>query len=313
MKDKVKIGLALTACLIACLVIQYFSNFVFDFIIFLLTFLAVKEYKKLQLKAGMPSFDFCPEIACFLVFVASFTGVLCGLSAISILLIVIAIVAVMYIVLFLGSFLIFSKDLKEDKFRQVTNMSVKQFAFFKANNTAICIFYPTLLLFFMYFLNHLTEIGLAVFDSIPSFVPMGLFAIILLFAISCLTDTFAMLFGIWIKGPKLLPRVSPKKTISGALFGLLGGIIGALLTFFIFSLIFPTIFVATDFWKYIVIGLIGSVIAQGGDIFESLIKRKADTKDAGDLFKSHGGVLDRIDSVIFTCPYIFISLLFLFS
>ena len=84
MKDKVKIGLALTASLIACLVIQYFSNFVFDFFIFLLTFLAVKEYKKLQLKAGMPSFDYCPEIACFLVFVASFTGILCGLSAIAI-------------------------------------------------------------------------------------------------------------------------------------------------------------------------------------------------------------------------------------
>ena len=78
MKEKTKIGLALTFCLILCLVIQYFSNYLFDIIIFGLTFMAVKEFKNLLLKSGMPSFDYCPELACFLVFVAFFTGALLG-------------------------------------------------------------------------------------------------------------------------------------------------------------------------------------------------------------------------------------------
>jgi len=75
MKEKTKIGFALTFCLLLCFIIQYFSSHLFDIIIFGLSFLAVLEFKKLLLKSGMPTFDYCPEIACFLVFVALFTGV----------------------------------------------------------------------------------------------------------------------------------------------------------------------------------------------------------------------------------------------
>ena len=311
-KDKVKIGLALTLCLCALLVIEYFFNIVFDIFIFGISFLCVLEFKKLQLKSGMPTFDYCPEIACFLVFVAAFSGVLCGLSATVILLIEIVFVIVFYLVIFVGSFLIFSKDLEDDIFRNATNMSIKRFAFFKANNTLTCILYPTMLLFFMYFINHLSALGLNGITAL-GFSHIGLFGLILLFSICCLTDTFAMLFGLLIGGKKLFPKVSPKKTISGSLFGLLGGIVGALATYFIFSAIVPTYFSNVYFWQFIIIGLIGSIVAQAGDLFESYAKRRADVKDSGDLFRSHGGVLDRFDSIIFGCPYIFVCLLFLFA
>lgn len=310
-KDKVKIGLALTICLCALLVIEYFSAIVFDFFIFIVSLLCAIEYKKLQLKSGLPAFDYCPEIACFLVFVAVFAGVLCGLNAITILLIEIAIVVVFYVCIFVGSFLIFKKDLEEDIFRKSTNMSVKRFAFFKANNTLTCILYPTMLLFFMYFINHISNLGLSVFSSTNSH--MGLFGLVLLFAICCLSDTFAMLFGNLIKGIKVFPKISPKKTLAGSLFGLLGGIVGALVTYFIFVAILPNYFTGVYFWQLIIVGFVGSVIAQAGDLFESYTKRRAGVKDAGDLFRSHGGVLDRLDSIIFGSPYIFVCLLFLFA
>ena len=313
MKDKVKVGVILTFCLLLCLVIQYFSAYVFDFIIFALAMMGTFEFRKLQLKAGYPAFDYCPEIACFFMFVAAFTGFLCGWSAIVILAIAFTVIIVFYLAVYLGSFLIFKKELDSDPFRKISNMSVKQFAFFKANNTLACMVYPSLVMFFMYLLNHISSIGLTTFELNTEGVHMGFFALILLFAVCCLSDTFAMLLGMLVGGKKIFPKISPKKTLSGCLFGLLGGLVGSLAVFFIFSSVHPTVFVVTDFWKFALLGIFGSVLSQGGDLFESYIKRKAGVKDAGDFFRSHGGMLDRFDSVIFTAPYIFICLLFMFG
>ena len=310
--DKIKIGLILTLCLCALLVIDYFSPIIFDIFIFLIALLCVVEYRKLQLKSGLPAFDYCPEIACFLVFVAAFAGVLCGLNAVTILIIEIVIVIAFYLLTFVGSFLVYKKDLENDVFRNTTNMGVKRFAFFKANNTLTCVLYPTMLIFFAYFINHIDNLGINVFNNL-SYTHIGLFGLILLFAVCCLTDTFAMLFGKLIGGVKLFPKISPNKTLAGSLFGLLGGIVGAVAVYYIFLMVAPSCFSALQFWQFIIIGFVGSIIAQAGDLFESYTKRRAGVKEAGDLFRSHGGVLDRLDSIIFGCPYVFICLLFLFA
>lgn len=313
MDNKVKMGVLLTVLLIACLVLQYFFNYAVDFVIFLLSFIAVREMKKLQLKSGNPTFKNVGELACFLVFVSAFVGVMCGLSAVTIILITFGIIALLYVSVMLGSMFLIKKDMQEDEFRVATNMSVKEFAIFKATNTLAVMVYPTLLMFFLYLLNHFNQIGFTDFNTNTNGVPMGLFSLVLLFMIVCLTDTFAMCFGKLIKGKKLCPQISPNKTISGALMGLLGGIIGAVLTYLVFFLIFRDVFTGVAFWKFIIVGFLGSVIAQGGDILESLLKRKANVKDAGDFFRSHGGVLDRFDSVLFNIPYIFACLLMIFG
>ncbi len=313
MKDKVKMGLILTLCLLLCLFIEFWSTYVFDFIVLGLSLIAVIEFRKLQLKAGNPQIDYCPEVACFLIFVITFTSCLCKLGAGWILILVFATIILIYLIMYLGGFLFFKKEYENDEFRKISNMSVKQFSLFKANNTLACMVYPTIPMFFLYLINHISGIGLVTLENNTVGVPMGLFGLILLFAVCCLTDTFAMLFGLLIKGKVIFPKISPKKTIAGCCFGLLGGVVGALLTYLVFYLIFPSIMIIAPWWAVALVGLAGSVFAECGDFFESYCKRKAQVKDAGEIFRSHGGVIDRLDSIMFTAPFIFICLLFLFG
>lgn len=311
MKDKIKVGLILLLALIMSLILEYFVNYLFDILVLFFTMMALIECRKTQLKAGYPSFRYVPEISCFILFVAMITGMLCGLKAVTILLIFLGLIALIYLVCFLGSILLFKKDLEKDIFRQVSNMNVYNFAFFKTNNVLSLIIYPTLFMFFLSFINHMSSLGLNLNSKVKG-MPLDLFGLILLFAICCMSDACAMIFGTLIGGKKLLSKVSPKKTISGACFGLLGGAIGSLLTYFAFSRIVPSSFVGIYFWQFLIIGIIGSIVSQAGDIFESLLKRRANIKDTGDFFRSHGGVLDRFDSILITAPFIFSCIIFLF-
>lgn len=113
------------------------------------------------------------------------------------------------------------------------------------------------------------------------------------------TDTFAYFGGI-LFGKRRLHLVSPKKTIEGAIIGTIGAIVlGTLSHLLICARSLP---VAITF------SLTISVAGQIGDLFESAVKRRAGKKDSGRFFPGHGGVLDRIDSLLFAIP---LSLLFL--
>lgn len=107
------------------------------------------------------------------------------------------------------------------------------------------------------------------------------------------SDTSAFLVGkTWGKHP-LAPRVSPGKTQEGTI----GGVAGAIATSLIFSTIFP---LHISLWQVLLLGFLISCFAQLGDLVESLLKRNAGVKDSGKLIPGHGGVLDRIDSIIFS-------------
>ena len=114
------------------------------------------------------------------------------------------------------------------------------------------------------------------------------------------TDTGAFFVGRAVGGRKLIPAVSPGKTVSGAIGGLLTSIVVTWL--YVTFLLRPTAQLAMTPWGIIAFGALVSVAAQVGDLFESLVKREAGVKDSGGLLPGHGGVLDRLDSLFFVLP-----------
>lgn len=123
----------------------------------------------------------------------------------------------------------------------------------------------------------------------------------LVFIIAFATDIFAYLVGKRFGKHKLIPKVSPKKTVEGSL----GGIVGSLVCSVIFGFAFKL-----DLNVILAISLLGSIIAQIGDLIASSIKRYCGIKDYGKLIPGHGGVLDRFDSVLLVAPYLYLVILF---
>lgn len=126
------------------------------------------------------------------------------------------------------------------------------------------------------------------------------------FVISWSTDTFAYLIGKPL-GKHKFSKISPKKSIEGSIAGIIGAIC--------ISLIY--VLIANKFWgveySYAVITIISlvlSIISQVGDFVASTIKRFVDVKDYGNLLPGHGGMLDRMDSLLFTTPFIYLVFLF---
>jgi phosphatidate cytidylyltransferase len=122
--------------------------------------------------------------------------------------------------------------------------------------------------------------------------------IISIFILIWTNDTFAYLVGKSIGKHKLFERVSPKKTIEG----FLGGIFFAVMASFIISKYY--IAGAQTIWIFIalIVGFFGTI----GDLIESKFKRIAGVKDSGKIMPGHGGVLDRLDSIIFVAPIIYL-------
>jgi phosphatidate cytidylyltransferase len=118
------------------------------------------------------------------------------------------------------------------------------------------------------------------------------------FAIVMMTDTGAYYFGRAFGRHKLAPRVSPGKTVEGAIGGLAAAIIIGPVCKLIF---FPEIPIAHT----LVLGAALGTIGQIGDLAESLLKRGAGVKDSGNLLPGHGGMLDRVDSLLFCAPLLF--------
>lgn len=126
-----------------------------------------------------------------------------------------------------------------------------------------------------------------------------------LFVFLWVNDTAAYFFGSLIGKHKLIEHISPKKSKEG----FIAGIIFTLLSSFIFAHLYPDF--SITFWGGF--ALIVSSFGTLGDLFESLIKRTSSVKDSGTLIPGHGGILDRIDSLLVTIPAVFLYLIIFLS
>jgi len=120
------------------------------------------------------------------------------------------------------------------------------------------------------------------------------------FILNWSSDTGAYLAGNAIGKHKLFERISPKKTIEGSI----GGMILTLTMAYFISKYFDQV----SLLDWIIIAVLIVVFGTIGDLFESMLKRKADVKDSGKLIPGHGGILDRFDSILFSAPVVFVYL-----
>ena len=143
---------------------------------------------------------------------------------------------------------------------------------------------------------------IAAFTSIVyihDYVTYGNYIYLLTFICAWVTDIFAYFTGRFLGKHKLIPAVSPKKTVEGAIGGVVFCVLATVLFGFIIEKFFNTFGITrANYLVLIIAGIFTSVVSQTGDLIMSVIKRHYGIKDYGKLFPGHGGMLDRFDSVL---------------
>ncbi|KFI61661.1 CdsA phosphatidate cytidylyltransferase [Bifidobacterium pullorum subsp. gallinarum] len=129
-------------------------------------------------------------------------------------------------------------------------------------------------------------------------------AIMLVF-LPALSDTGGLFAGAWLGKHKLSPRISPKKSVEGLVGSMLFAMVGA---FAVFACTYDGATWATRWWVPIVMGVMVGLVGTLGDLCASMLKRDIGIKDMGHLLKGHGGVMDRVDSILISAPFIAILL-----
>ena len=200
------------------------------------------------------------------------------------------------LILFLSIFLIFNSNmiliyslivigvLSILEFMQLTkNIFLKKISFLLIN--LFFIFYIFIYTYMFFFFLNFPGLKIILFTIL-----MGCIA----------SDIGGYVFGKILQGPKLT-KISPKKTYSGAIGSIF--LTAAIMSFLFFNFIQPFNF------KIILVAIVTSIFCQIGDLIFSLLKRKANMKDTGKILPGHGGILDRIDGILFGVPFGFITLI----
>lgn len=186
-------------------------------------------------------------------------------------------------VLLIGSFAI------ELQFHERMNTAQVSWGFFGA----LLVPYLMLSLLRIYQMDFLPPIG-------ETNLRAGQFIVLLPLLAAWGADTCALFAGMLFGKHKLAPVVSPKKTVEGAVGGVIGG---AVLVLLFALLLNATLGLEMPLWAAAILGGVGAVLGEIGDLSFSVIKRQTGIKDYGHIFPGHGGVLDRFDSVLFVAPF----------
>ena len=145
-------------------------------------------------------------------------------------------------------------------------------------------------------------VGFQTMILVRNFVPNGEFFTWMIFVITVISDSMAYFTGKFFGKRKLIPSVSPNKTVEGSLGAIFFTIIGCLIYGATVNL---------DVTSLVIIGFLGSIISQCGDLIASKVKRHTGIKDFSNLIPQHGGILDRLDSALLVSQFMFLVILFL--
>ena len=182
----------------------------------------------------------------------------------------------------------------------VASMFSSRYDFVSLQKSVLALVYPQFFLIFAYLIViRFTNMQL-----------MGTNPIVLVMAVvpPVFCDIFAYFFGRAFGKKKLCPQISPKKTVAGSIAGLLGGLVAALLVwvFMASGLFIPGLTWDMDVIHFLVLGVAVAGVSQFGDLAASFIKRYFEMKDYGKILPGHGGILDRVDSILFSLPIVYL-------
>ena len=135
----------------------------------------------------------------------------------------------------------------------------------------------------------------------PAFVLMP-------FVVAFIGDSFSMLGGMAFGHKKFAPNVSPNKTWAGFIAGLIGSALGMVLLCLVYKWAWR---MELPIWYFALVGVVANLFGQLGDLSTSLIKREAGIKDYSHIFLTHGGVLDRFDSILFIAPVVYAAVMWM--
>lgn len=146
-------------------------------------------------------------------------------------------------------------------------------------------------------------------------LPVPLYAIIAFLQtllIASMSDTFAWFVGTRFGRRRFAPKISPHKTVEGVLAGLVGAVLFAVLVpyvaeYAVYNIVSLSGYAAAlpPLWQFAVMGVFAGVVAQMGDLAASVVKRYCGVKDFSSIIPGHGGVMDRMDSILFTATVVY--------
>lgn len=319
MKQRVITGAIMTAIVGAIFALRLFTNqvgiYIFDAFVGIMIIASAGEVSKVFNRSH--NYNFMTIVTMFPIFV--YIDLLLAItykwSLELYFLVLLAIFVAFALISFLTAFLTKKLNLSQMSEKSYTD-SYTKFCMQKGAITSFILFYPTILLNFLFLINHINDLQISVLPLNSSAINLGFMVLAMLFLTNVFTDTFAYFVGITLKGPKIWPLISPNKTYSGAIGGLLGSVVISIVLYYSFTA-FPMI--NTLFWNsqitvltFLLYGFFASVLSQLGGLFASWLKRKAKTKDYSTIFPGHGGFMDRLDGITFTAIFTFVFVVVMF-
>jgi len=322
------VGLAILATVTAVLSMRLLTVFTFDAFVMILVWIAVYEImrtKKTKEKGVHDYYIYPYLVLAYLVFLM---GILLDTPFPFWLHLVMQFILVLVLAIYVYFMSYTDKDLQKRAKINKTNFNKDVW------NVVVeylkIIVYPALLIFTLIPLNHMARWAYVditarnadgVYEVVTANVnvaTLGLFALLLVFVITMMSDTFAYITGKLLKGPKLCPKISPNKTVSGFCGALFGGVVGAMVVVWTTTgdvalrqfLTNQIGYLSAVMWFAALVGLLGAAITHAGDIYASWLKRKNNVKDFGKWLPGHGGVMDRLDGLIMNAMFIFIVMMF---
>ncbi len=309
MKTRITTGIYIVIGLIITLFSRFFTPYFFDVIVSILAIIATFEISNALEKAKKYNFQSVAGLYPTIMFVMIYLGFNYNLGWLYYVLSFVSVVVLSLLGLTFAALFQLQKESQDSgvfKSKYAWKLAVKKALY----STAILV-YPTMFFASLLVLNRFSELSIVQNTALGTEL-FEWFVLLLAILIPIGCDIFAMLTGMALKGPKLAPKISPKKTVSGFFGGLAGGILFSYLIYLLFSI--NTAFKVAvlnlgGIWFVLLVGLFGAIACQIGDLFASLIKRRAFIKDYGKIFPGHGGVMDRYDGLIFTSTLVLVSLL----